>query len=51
MDPKTEYLLNKVAQLTAEAADLYATIQALRQQIIELELTKEHGAPEAPQGS
>ena len=49
MDPKTEYLLNKVAQLTAEAADLYATIQALRQQIIEL--TKEHGAPEAPQGS
>lgn len=46
MDPKTEYLLNKVAQLTAEAADLYATIQALRQQ-----LTKEHGAPEAPQGS
>ena len=49
MDPKTEYLLNKVAQLTAEAADLYATIQALRQQIIEL--TQKPDAPEAPQGS
>lgn len=47
MDPKTEYLLNKVAQLTAEAAEMYATVQTLRQQIVEL--TKKPDAPEAPQ--